>query len=78
MKVQPCKIGRPGEDIVGRTVLPWDEKYTEYAHGTPLEKEQRQRDRAWIWKAMKVGLCFRQIPAAIVGSEDEGALFCRH
>jgi len=70
MKIQPSKTERPGEDVIGRTVLPWDEKYAEYVHGTLLEKEQRQRDRAWIWKVVKVGLCIRQIPAAIVGSED--------
>ena len=82
MKIQPCKIERPGEDVVGRKVLPCEGKYAEYAHGILLEKEQRQPDRTWIWKVVKFGLLLSPIwvatLVAIIGiatrSEAERAL----
>ena len=70
MKIQPYKIERPGEDVVGRKVLPAKEKYAEYAHGMLLQKEQRQQDRAWIWGVVKVGLLLSPIwvtALAIIG-----------
>jgi len=77
MTIQPCKIERPGEDVAGRKVLPWDEKYAECAHGMLLEKEQRQRERAWIWKVVKVGLLLSPIwvaaLVAIIGTTRSDA-----